>query len=158
MKITNISVTICAIEGNRIKAGVDILIDNCFAVKNIRIIESKKSGYFVAMPSFRANTENFEDIVYPINQKTRDIFTSSILGKFYQEVINLVNSIKITKGYDLKINLKNIHDIALVDISNNKIIDTYDVEDFKSETLEELEIEVANKISEVEFEEVEANE
>ncbi len=146
MKITNVSITLCAVEGNNIKAGVDILIDNCFAIKNIRIVESKKGGYFVAMPSVRDNiTGKFEDVVYPINQRTRDMFTEKIINKFQQEVINLLGSLKITEGYDLKVNLDNIHDVALVDIANNKIIDTYDVEDFKSETLEELEIEVNEK-------------
>lgn len=147
MKITNVSITLCAIEGNKIKAGVDILIDNCFAIKNIRVIESKKGGYFVAMPSFRdKSTGKFEDVAYPINQKTRDIFTDKILNKFYQEVINLLGSLKITKRHDLKINLNNIHDVALINIVNNKIIDTYDLEDFRSETLEELEKEVNERI------------
>ena len=147
MKITNVSVTLCAIEGNKIKAGVDILIDNCFAIKNIRIIESKKGGYFVAMPSAKdKSTGEFEDIVYPINQKTRDIFTDKILNKFHQEVINLLGSLKIKKGYDLKVNLSNIHDVALVDILNNKIIDTYDLEDYTTESLEELEKEVNERI------------
>lgn len=147
MKITNVSVTLCAIEGNKIKAGVDILIDNCFAIKNIRIIESKKGGYFVAMPSAKdKSTGKFEDIVYPINQKTRELFTDKILNKFHQEVINLLGSLKIKKGYDLKVNLSNIHDVALIDIENNKIIDTYDLEDYKTETLEELEKEVNERI------------
>lgn len=147
MKITNVSITLCAIEGNKIKAGVDILIDNCFAIKNIRVIESKNGGYFIAMPSIRdKSTGKFEDVVYPINQKTRDIFTDKILNKFHQEVINLLGSLKIKKGYDLKVNLSNIHDVALVDILNNKIIDTYDLEDYKTETLEELEKEVNERI------------
>lgn len=149
MKITNVSVRLCAVEGNRIKAGADILIDNCFAINHIRVIEGKKGGYFVAMPSMRDEIGKFEDIVYPINQKTRDMLTDKIISKFHNEVINLLSSLKIKKGYDLKVNLDNIHDVALVDILNNKIIDTYDLEDFKSETLQELEQEIDEKLGSI---------
>lgn len=144
MKITNIRLKITAVEGYEVKAKADILIDNCLAIKDIKILQ-RNGNYLIVFPSIKIDGK-WENMIYPINQKTRDIFTDKIINKFYQEVINLLGSLKIKKGYDLKVNLLNIHDVALVDILNNKIIDTYDLEDYKTETLEELEKEVNERI------------
>lgn len=144
MKITNVRLKITAVEGYEVKAKVDILIDNCLAIKDIKILQ-RQDNYLIVFPSIKIDGK-WENMIYPINQKTRDIFTDKILNKFHQEVINLLGSLKIKKGYDLKVNLSNIHDAALIDIENNKIIDTYDLEDYKTETLEELEEEVNERI------------
>lgn len=154
MKITNVRLKVTAVEGYEVKAKVDILIDNCLAIKDIKILQ-RKDNYLIVFPSIKIDGK-WENMIYPINQKTRDIFTDKIINKFHQEVINLLGSLKIKKGYDLKVNLSNIHDVALVDILNNKIVDTYDLEDFTSETLEELEEEISIKISELELERVES--
>lgn len=144
MKVTNVTVSIKAIEGKVVKGYASILFDNCFAVKNIRIIKRDK-GYLVAMPS-RKIGEEYDDIAYPINKKTRLMIEEKVMNKFYTEVLNLLDTIKIPTGYDLKYNTDNIHDIALVELSTNKIIDTYDLEDYTTESLEELEKEVNEKI------------
>lgn len=144
MKVTNVTVSVKAVEGNIVKGYASILFDNCFAVKNIRIVKRDK-GYLIAMPS-RKIGEQFDDIAFPINKETRKMIEDKVMHKFYEEVTSILGNLKITEGYDLKYNVDNIHDIALVKLSTNKIIDTYDLEDYTTESLEELEKEVNEKI------------
>lgn len=78
MKVTEIK-----IKNNRedspVKAYVSIVIDNCLAIHNIRIIESNNK-MFVAFPSFCSkNSKNYYDVCHPINKETRTIIEDSIL-------------------------------------------------------------------------------
>ena len=59
MRITSVNVAITAQIGNVVKAYASILIDNCMAIKNIRIIK-RENGYLMAMPS-RKLDDKYED-------------------------------------------------------------------------------------------------
>ncbi len=58
-----------------------VIIDECFAIHDIRIIEGEK-GLFIAMPSRKTPTGEYRDIAHPINTETREIFTSAILDAY----------------------------------------------------------------------------
>ena len=60
-----------------------VLIDDCFAVHDIRIIEGD-NGLFIAMPSRKTATGGYRDIAHPINQEVRTLFEQEIL-KAYNE-------------------------------------------------------------------------
>lgn len=67
----------------------NIVINDNFAVKGIRIIETDK-GRFVAMPANRLrNRRNerypYRDVCHPINQETRDAITNAVLEAFDKE-------------------------------------------------------------------------
>lgn len=68
-------------EAEPLKAFARVVIDDCFLIRDIKIIDGRK-GLFVAMPSRRDRDGNFRDIVHPINQETRDWFESSILDAY----------------------------------------------------------------------------
>lgn len=147
MKITNVSITLSAIEGAVVKGYASVLIDNCFAVKDIRIIK-RDNGYLVAMPSRKTGAATYVDVAHPINSETRKMFEERILGKFFEEVSSQLKNIKLHENYELRFNTEDIHNIALVDLKQNKVINTYLLEDYKTETLQELEEEVNEKIAE----------
>ena len=60
-----------------------VLLDDSFAVHDIRIIEGEK-GLFIAMPSKKTPTGEYRDIAHPINPEVRAMFEEAIL-KAYEE-------------------------------------------------------------------------
>ena len=83
MKITSVGIKKVEIENSRIKGIASILIDDSFAVHDIRIIEGEK-GLFIAMPSKKTPTGDYRDIAHPINPEVRSMFEEAIL-KAYEE-------------------------------------------------------------------------
>ena len=83
MKITSVNVRITEKEDSRMKGIASVLIDDCFAVHDIRIIEGD-NGLFIAMPSRKTATGGYRDIAHPINQEVRTLFEQEIL-KAYNE-------------------------------------------------------------------------
>ena len=68
MKITEVKVF--PVNEDRLKAYVSITIDNCFVVRDLKVIQGT-NGLFVAMPSKKRKDGQFRDIAHPLNQETR---------------------------------------------------------------------------------------
>ena len=83
MKITSVNVRKIEKEGSRMKGIASILLDDSFAVHDIRIIEGD-NGLFIAMPSRKTATGGYRDIAHPINPEVRAMFEEAIL-KAYEE-------------------------------------------------------------------------
>ena len=83
MKITSVNVRKIDKEGSRMKGLASVLLDDSFAVHDIRIIEGEK-GLFIAMPSKKTPTGDSRDIAHPINPEVRSMFEEAIL-KAYEE-------------------------------------------------------------------------
>ncbi len=83
MKITSVTVRKIEKENSRMKGIASVLIDDCFAVHDIRIIEGD-NGLFIAMPSRQVATGGYRDIAHPINAETRQMFEKAIL-KAYED-------------------------------------------------------------------------
>ena len=81
MKITNVSIRRAEKEDSRMKAIASVLLDDEFAVHDIRIIEGTK-GLFIAMPSRKTSTGGFKDIAHPISQEVRSMFEREILDAY----------------------------------------------------------------------------
>ena len=83
MDITEIKVF--TVDEDKLKAYVTIVIDNCFVVRDLKII-SGNGGLFVAMPSKRRKDGTFKDIAHPLNQDTRAILEKSVLDAYLAEI------------------------------------------------------------------------
>ena len=81
MKITSVNVRKIEKEGSRMKGIASILLDDSFAVNDIRIIEGEK-GLFIAMPSRKTATGGYRDIAHPINPEVRAMFEEAILEAY----------------------------------------------------------------------------
>lgn len=68
----------------------NIVLNNSFIIRGIKILESEKNGRFVAMPSRRLREEKraYRDLCHPINQETREIITETIFNA-YDELENI---------------------------------------------------------------------
>lgn len=62
----------------------NIVLNNSFIIRGIKILESEKNGRFVAMPSRRLREEKraYRDLCHPINQETREIITATIFNAY----------------------------------------------------------------------------
>ena len=87
MKITSVNVRITDKENNKMKGLASVLIDNCFAIHDIRIIEGE-NGLFVAMPSRKTATGGYRDIANPISSECRKMFEDAILEEYNKELNN----------------------------------------------------------------------
>jgi len=83
MNITDVKVFIR--ESNQLKAFVNIVIDDAFIIRNIKVIEGDK-GLFVAMPSRRVSSGEYRDIAHPINTETRQMLEERILLAYKEEL------------------------------------------------------------------------
>ena len=89
MTITEVKVY-PAKESGRLKAYATVVFDNCFIVRDLKIIEGHK-GFFVSMPSRRRNDGTFRDIVHPLNAETRKLIEDGIINEYKQVLITGVD-------------------------------------------------------------------
>ena len=81
MKITSVNVRIIEKEGSRMKGIASVLLDDSFAVHDIRVIEGD-NGLFIAMPSRKTATGGYRDIAHPINPEVRAMFEEAIIDAY----------------------------------------------------------------------------
>ena len=81
MKITNVDVKKVEKENSRLRGRANIIVEDCLAIHNIRIIEGNR-GLFIAMPSRKDDEGKFVDIVHPIDKETRKMFEEEIIAKY----------------------------------------------------------------------------
>ena len=84
MQITSVNVKKIDKEESRMKGIASVLIDDCFAVRDIRIIEGNE-GLFIAMPSRKNAEGEYNDIAHPINSETRKMFEDAIFEAYNKE-------------------------------------------------------------------------
>lgn len=80
MEITEVKVY-PAKESGRLKAYATIVFENCFIVRDLKIIEGDR-GFFVSMPSRRRKDGTFRDIVHPLNADTRKQIEDRIIAEY----------------------------------------------------------------------------
>lgn len=83
MDITEVKVF--PVDEEKLKAYVTITFDDCFIVRDLKIIRGK-TGMFVAMPSKKTRDGTFKDIAHPLNSETRQSIEQVILDAYEQEV------------------------------------------------------------------------
>ena len=84
MNITSVTVRKFEKDGNRMKGIATVVIDNSFAIHDIRIIEGD-NGLFIAMPSRKTATGEYKDIAHPINTDVRNMFQNAIIEEYNKE-------------------------------------------------------------------------
>ncbi len=79
MNITQVKVFPVAEE--KLKAYVSIVIDDCFLVSDLKVIQGP-NGLFISMPSKRKKNGDFKDIAHPLNRETRERMEKRILEEY----------------------------------------------------------------------------
>ena len=70
-------------DGGKLKAVSNIVIEDCFVVKNVRVIDGK-NGLFVAMPSHKNTDGKYSDICFPIVSEVREQIQKEVLGAYHE--------------------------------------------------------------------------
>ena len=81
MKITSVNVKIIESENGKMKALASVVLNDCFAIHDIRIIEGEK-GLFIAMPSRKTSSGEYRDVAHPITPECRKMFEDAILEEY----------------------------------------------------------------------------
>ena len=81
MQITSVTVRKIEKEGSRMKGIASVLLDDSFAIHDIRVIEGD-NGLFIAMPSRKTATGGYRDIAHPINPEVRAMFEEAIIEAY----------------------------------------------------------------------------
>src|SRR2546422_989916 len=83
MDITEVRVF--PVNEERLKAYVTITLDNCFVVRDLKVINGN-TGLFVAMPAKRRKDGPFKDIAPPLNSDPRERMEKVILAEYGREL------------------------------------------------------------------------
>lgn len=83
MKITEVKVF--PVNEDRLKAYASITIDDCFVVRDLKVIQGP-NGLFVAMPSKKRKDGQFRDIAHPLNKETRNEIEDLVFEAYTKEL------------------------------------------------------------------------
>jgi stage V sporulation protein G len=90
MEITEVK--IYPVNEDRLKAYVTITLDNCFVVRDLKVILGN-DGLFVAMPSKKRKDGQFRDIAHPLNQETREKIETAVFTAYKKEIESMGQSL-----------------------------------------------------------------
>ena len=79
-------VRVFPVEEDKLKAYVTITFDNCFVVRDLKVIDGNK-GLFVAMPSKKRKDGTYRDMAHPLNNETRHMIEARVLEEYRREVL-----------------------------------------------------------------------
>ena len=83
MEVTEVRVFL--VNEDKLKAYVTITFDNCFVVRDLKVIQGK-TGLFVAMPSKKRGDGSFKDTAHPLNNETRGMIERAVLAEYRRVV------------------------------------------------------------------------
>ena len=83
MEITNIKIFKIKQRG-ALLGYANVIFNNSFIIRGIKILENERNGRFVAMPSRRLRQEKraYRDLCHPLNQETRELLTKEIFEAY----------------------------------------------------------------------------
>lgn len=82
--VSEIRVVLCNREG-KVKARVWLVLNDSLKIPGVRVIETRRGGYVVAMPSRRAGNGVFVDTLHPIDGAAREWFNAIVLDAYHDE-------------------------------------------------------------------------
>ncbi len=82
MEVTEVKVF--PVEEDKLKAYVTITLDDCFVVRDLKVIRGT-SGLFISMPSKKRRDGTYKDVAHPLNSETRRMIEERII-EAYREV------------------------------------------------------------------------
>ena len=89
MQVTGVKVFTVAKDDERLKAFATIIFDDCFIVRDLKIIDGTE-GLFVAMPSKKRKDGQYKDVAHPLNNDMREVIESAVLVEYKEEVERVI--------------------------------------------------------------------
>lgn len=76
-------------KGGKIRAFASIVVDDCFIVNDLRVIEGRENQFFVTMPARKARNGQMQDIAHPLNKETREAIEERVIAEYVNAVRDL---------------------------------------------------------------------
>ncbi|SEW00539.1 SpoVG family protein [[Clostridium] fimetarium] len=92
MPEVTVSVTPYEREGSNMKALARVVLDDCFVINNVTVLEGRNENNFVAMPGYKTNQKDeqgkdiFRDICYPVTAEFRTKMFDALLVDYEKTV------------------------------------------------------------------------
>ena len=83
MEITEVRVSLRNEE--RLKAYVTVTFDNCFVVRNMKIVQGTK-GLILCMPSRKLPDGTYKDVAHPISAEFRKVLEDKAMQVYQEEL------------------------------------------------------------------------
>jgi len=96
MKVTEVRIS--PAKGGKIRAFASIVMDDCFIVNDLRVIEGREKQLFVTMPARKARNGQMRDIAHPLNRETREVIEARVLEEYENAVRHLTVPTPKKKG------------------------------------------------------------
>ena len=87
MKVTEVRIS--PAKGGKIRAFASIVLDDCFIVNDLRIVEGREGECFVTMPARKARNGQMRDIAHPLKSETRKEIEAQVLAEYANAVATL---------------------------------------------------------------------
>jgi len=84
MKVTEVRIS--PAKGGKIRAFASIVLDDCFIINDLRVIEGREKQFFVTMPARKARNGQMRDIAHPLNRETREEIDQRVLEEYRRAV------------------------------------------------------------------------
>ena len=80
MEVTEVRIS--PAKGGKIRAFASIVIDDCFIINDLRVIEGRENQLFVTMPARKSRNGQTRDIAHPLNKETREEIERRVLEEY----------------------------------------------------------------------------
>lgn len=68
-------------DQNKLKAVASVVLDDCFVVKNVRVVDGTE-GLFISMPSRRNVNGEFSELCFPLTAELRCELSDAVLQAY----------------------------------------------------------------------------
>ncbi|RLE18041.1 MAG: septation protein SpoVG [Acidobacteria bacterium] len=86
MEVTEVRIS--PAKGGKVRAFVSIIIDDCFIVNDLRVLEGREGQLFVTMPARKTRNGQMRDTAHPLNSETRKLIEDRVLEEYLESVAN----------------------------------------------------------------------
>jgi stage V sporulation protein G len=76
-------------RGGKVKAFASIVIDDCFIVNDLRVMEGREGQVYVTMPGRKSRNGQVRDIAHPLDRDTREKVEQLVLEEYQSAVRDL---------------------------------------------------------------------
>jgi stage V sporulation protein G len=87
MEVTEVRIS--PAKGGKIRAFASIVVDDCFIINDLRVIEGRENQFFVTMPARKARNGQMRDIAHPLNKETREAIEERVIAEYVNAVRDL---------------------------------------------------------------------
>ena len=70
-------------DGGKLKAVSNLVLEDCFVVRNVRVIDGK-NGLFVSLPSRQNADGKYSDICFPIRSEVQEQIEKEVLDAYHE--------------------------------------------------------------------------